>query len=1108
MKKRINNAIAMLFAVLAVACARELPENAGAQKTLRSIQATVDESPLVKALLEDGYKVVWDMGDQIGVFSDAKDAVPFTYSGDGKSFIGTTPVSGSKFYGFFPYGESVYNPSNKKELSFIIGDGTTTGGANPVFKAPMVAVSESDSFSFKQTCGVLHFAISGSAWLRSVTLSGNQSEKIAGTFTVNLDANVPVLSGTGTATSQKYTLAEPVFLPNGNPYDVYFVLPPISFSGGFTIEIECESMGVQKVLSKKTEKAVSVSRAQIRSFALVDLDQLVEQDPIETLALERDALIALFNATDGASWSSKTGWCTEAPVGEWHGITTDPEGHVIRIELENNGLSGVVPAAVSGLLYLKSLRLHDNNITGIEDGFAAMPSLQDIALNNTALTSFPLDLIKGGHVQWLQLLSCGILEIPDEAFGYLPELEFLSIGGQVEGASRTVAIPAKIGQLQSLSDLQMIGYSGAIPEELYSLTNLTDLNLVSQKMSGTISTAIGNLTKLRRLGLTSTTNGYTLDIPRNQLTGPIPTELFTNCTQLIDLRLRHTHLNGTLPAAIGNLTNLQSLSLINNDLTGNLPVELCSLPFTEGSDVDLEMYGNQFSGSVPAAFKNWKPWQYLWYEIIGGSNLDISQAMPPCPEFNVTLLDGNSYSSSAVTGNELTVLFQWSTWCPHMAVFLPTLKAAYEKFHSRGFDVIGWSSEDEGTINDFLTLEGISWNTFRAVHKENSVLDSHYWMYGPYYPDSGIPAVTIFDKSGQLVWSDRLYDRNEFKPFLENWFGETFEAGDMYESTDFSRDGNVTTIQSATDGAGIDLVLMADGFSDRQINAGMYRNAIDKAVDALFTEEPFKSNRAKFNVSMVEVVSKNEGLSGERALGTYFGENTYCGGDTDAVLEYADKPFQANHDMDDCLVIVLINFDKYAGTCFYVTEPDNGDYGRGASIAYIPLCSDSSDFAGIVRHEAGGHGFAKLADEYSYSGTIAEEEINGKYHAREQYGWWKNVDFTSDPAQVKWSAFLNDGRYSGQGLGVYEGACTYSHGAYRPSLNSIMNNNSGGYNAPSRYAIWYRMGKLAYGTEWVGSYEDFVTYDTAIFTPAAVSMLKSTGKNLPPLAAPVFDLKQ
>ena len=59
---------------------------------------------------------------------------------------------------------------------------------------------------------------------------------------------------------------------------------------------------------------------------------------------DRAALAALYNATGGANWKNNDKWLSEAPIGEWHGVTTDPDGRVIGIDLNNNQLTGVYSA--------------------------------------------------------------------------------------------------------------------------------------------------------------------------------------------------------------------------------------------------------------------------------------------------------------------------------------------------------------------------------------------------------------------------------------------------------------------------------------------------------------------------------------------------------------------------------------------------------------------------------------------------------------------------------------------------------------------------------------------------------------------------------------------
>lgn len=331
---------------------------------------------------------------------------------------------------------------------------------------------------------------------------------------------------------------------------------------------------------------------------------------------------------------------------------------------------------------------------------------------------------------------------------------------------------------------------------------------------------------------------------------------------------------------------------------------------------------------------------------------------------------------------------------------------------------------------------------------------------------------------------------------------------DFYISSDYTADGQVTQLQESTIGNGLNLILMGDAFSDRQIADGTYAGIMQNAMDAFFSEEPYKSFKNYFNVYSVNIVSIAEGYehSGQ-ALSTGFGNGTYVYGNDAKVIEYAKKAIPEDK-IDDAVIIVMMNEDAYAGTCFMYDAPD-GDYGRGTAIAYFPTNSIPDNFNGLVLHEAGGHGFAKLADEYAYeaNGTISQKAINST-KSYEPYGWWKNVDFTNDATQVKWSTFISDSRYANENIGCYEGGLTYWSGVWRPTENSIMRYNTGGFNAPSRYAIWYRINKLAYGDSWNGTYEDFVEYDAINRTPSAAARRTQSRRNyvekpLPALAPPV-----
>ena len=101
-------------------------------------------------------------------------------------------------------------------------------------------------------------------------------------------------------------------------------------------------------------------------------------------------------------------------------------------------------------------------------------------------------------------------------------------------------------------------------------------------------------------------------------------------------------------------------------------------------------------------------------------------------------------------------------------------------------------------------------------------------------------------------------------------------------------------------------------------------------------------------------------------------------------------------------------------------------------------------------------------------GAIPESEIAVYLSLQTLSHAYMNVCFDAD--KPSWSRFLEDERYRWDGLGVWEGACTYPIGVWRPSENSIMNSAPDGFNAPSREAIWLRLHKLAFGPEWEYDY--------------------------------------
>jgi len=342
----------------------------------------------------------------------------------------------------------------------------------------------------------------------------------------------------------------------------------------------------------------------------------------------------------------------------------------------------------------------------------------------------------------------------------------------------------------------------------------------------------------------------------------------------------------------------------------------------------------------------------------------------------------------------------------------------------------------------------------------------------------------------------------------------TQEAGATDESEDYSADGQVTNLQTHTIGAGIPLIIMGDGFIDKDISDGAYDKAMDNAMTYFFNIEPTKSFREYFDVYRVKAVSKyntfaynTDTTSTATAFGCTFGGGTYIEGKDGKCQNYAKKA-GADINLDNTLIIIVLNSPEYAGTCAMYYNPVKTDFPTGVSIAYVPMTNpneyDGIGFEQVLYHEAIGHGLGKLDDEYYYEkyGTItnsARDELL-KYQS---YGICRNVDIHSDVTQTYWSSFAADSRYSNESIGTYEGASTYAKGVYRATQTSIMVGNTGSFNAPSREAIYKRILYIANKGNYFYSYNNFTSYDAINRNASSRRLFNTTPTHfLQPLGRP------
>lgn len=315
----------------------------------------------------------------------------------------------------------------------------------------------------------------------------------------------------------------------------------------------------------------------------------------------------------------------------------------------------------------------------------------------------------------------------------------------------------------------------------------------------------------------------------------------------------------------------------------------------------------------------------------------------------------------------------------------------------------------------------------------------------------------------------------EIKFFLD---GKDYRSTMTVEQYDYQYgDGDMVTLQEAKTGNGVNIVIMGDCFDAKDISEGKYLKAMQDAYGYFFDIEPYLTYKDYFNVYGVFGMSPDSGMGTvntirEARFGSQYTLNEGVFPDFETTFAAAClAPIDDN--VARTLIIMIENSSDYSGLCYM--------WGDGSAVAVVPMSSDPApyDFRGLVHHEAGGHGFGKLADEYIYHNAFIQsctciccshvKELN----EFKSCGFYDNISLTGDMHSVPWSHMIYDPQYSNT-VDVYEGAFFHSRGVFRSEPTSCMHNNIPYYNAISREAMVKRIMKYA-GEEY--SFEEFKAND-------------------------------
>lgn len=507
----------------------------------------------------DGLTVKWKEGDQLKLYEIGEegkfskeilfdiDASSISEDGKNAKFTGMTLNVGKSYIAV--YGNSRLNTSTGIAVlqnSILSGstdyDETLENGL--FMKSNIILIKELETPRFKMShlnsiieCRIkLSSAIKTLHTLSKVTISSDFNCFLS---SQNLNALDELTPGIVSKTISKEIKQNNMPLLSKD-HDVIVAIPVLwnpaigLVSGNFKITVY-DTNGME---SSITKPAIS-----LLAGTNYESDILLENEFIDLVAKDREALVTFYNATGGENWKNNTNWCSEKPLKDWFGVTVNNDGRVCRLSLSGNQLIGSIPVELVQLTNLEGIWLSENKLKG-----AIPKELGQLTNLNRAL--------------WLN---------DNQLTGVIPkELALLTQIGSLNLSNNqlTGSIPAELRRLTKINHLFLSNnhFTGSIPAELGLIAaDLYNLDLSSNQFTGSIPVELGRLIKLTHLNLSN-----------NQLTGLIPVEL-GSITDLFNLDLSNNHLTGSIPVSFAQLIKLKEFNCSNNKLsTDNLSAELKS----------------------------------------------------------------------------------------------------------------------------------------------------------------------------------------------------------------------------------------------------------------------------------------------------------------------------------------------------------------------------------------------------------------------------------------------------------------------------------------------------------------------------------------------------
>lgn len=353
------------------------------------------------------------------------------------------------------------------------------------------------------------------------------------------------------------------------------------------------------------------------------------------------------------------------------------------------------------------------------------------------------------------------------------------------------------------------------------------------------------------------------------------------------------------------------------------------------------------------------------------------------------------------------------------------------------------SDADGDTLSYWLYLskDGSSFTEYGPVVRERQYqLDENLQINTLYYAK-----LKADDKAGGVAESDVI--------------SFTTAATSVYA------DGEYAIYQQSTKPNPVKLVFTGDGFQKGDYeHGGKFDTKVEEAIEGLFSVEPYKSYRDYFTIYKIAAYSNDSGatITTDKINKSTVFESVIEGGNSTGISCNYDKVFNwvkkipdiTDADLKNNSICVIINEEMYAGTC--------ASWMDGKSIAMVPTSTASAGttaFVNVICHEFGGHGFGRLADEYTnYDSTIPAEEVESlKQWQQKGYNW--NVSASNQKEEAPWGMLIGQKDYGH--VSFHLGGYYYKYGVWRSEVISCMEDNRLYFSSISRLAIVKRILEVA-----------------------------------------------